>query len=167
MEIALASGFLWFISTYLLSSTLSYFFWLMCVVIASVIMGAIAYVVTHIKIAFGLDEYKWWQTFHFSDARMKFYDLQLNSNVGWARHALAIDEHRADFDRVPWGDPKIFRVTAPDEPDWLQQFWFAGNHSDIGGSYIENESRLSDTSLQWMITEAKTIPNGLKVDSPV
>jgi hypothetical protein len=28
--------------------------------------------------------------------------------------------------------------------------WFAGNHSDIGGSYPENESRLSDISLQWM-----------------
>jgi hypothetical protein len=51
---------------------------------------------------------------------MKFYDLQLNPNVGWARHALAIDEHRADFDRVQWGGTEVFRETAPDEPDWLQ-----------------------------------------------
>nr|WP_271500869.1 DUF2235 domain-containing protein [Bradyrhizobium sp. CCBAU 11357] len=27
--------------------------------------------------------------------------------------------------------------------DWLQQVWFAGNHSDVGGSYWENEARLS------------------------
>jgi hypothetical protein len=98
---------------------------------------------------------------------MKFYDLQLNPNVGWARHALAIDEHRADFDRVPWGGTKTFRETAPDEPDWLQQIWFAGNHSDVGGSYIENESRLSDASLQWMIEAAQQIPNDLKLDGSV
>ena len=93
---------------------------------------------------------------------MKFFDEQLNPNVGWGRHALAIDEHRADFDRVPWGDPKAVRETAPEEPDWLQQFWFAGDHSDIGGSYIENESRLSDISLQWMVQEAQKIPDGLR-----
>ncbi|WP_161536964.1 phospholipase effector Tle1 domain-containing protein [Bradyrhizobium sp. LCT2] len=26
-------------------------------------------------------------------------------------------------------------------PDWLQQVWFAGNHSDVGGSYLENVDR--------------------------
>ncbi len=66
-------------------------------------MGAIAYVATHIKAAFNLDGFTWWQTLHLTEAKMKFYDLQLNPNVGWARHALAIDEHRADFDRVPVG----------------------------------------------------------------
>ncbi|WOS67101.1 phospholipase effector Tle1 domain-containing protein [Sinorhizobium fredii] len=25
-------------------------------------------------------------------------------------------------------------------PDWLQQVWFAGNHSDVGYSYPENEA---------------------------
>ena len=98
---------------------------------------------------------------------MKFYDEQLNPNVGWGRHALAIDEHRADFDRVPWGDPKAVRDTAPEEPDWLQQFWFAGDHSDVGGSYIENESRLSDISLKWMVQEAQKIPDGLIADKTV
>jgi hypothetical protein len=29
--------------------------------------------------------------------------------------------------------------------------WFAGNHADIGGSYPENESRLSDITLAWML----------------
>ncbi len=28
---------------------------------------------------------------------------------------------------------------------------FAGNHADIGGSYPENESRLSDIALGWMV----------------
>jgi Uncharacterized alpha/beta hydrolase domain (DUF2235) len=115
----------------------------------AVVVALIAYLVTHIKVALSLEGYKWWQTFHLTEARMKFYDTQLNPNVGWARHALAIDEHRADFDRVRWGSQKDSRTTLPEEPDWLQQVWFAGNHSDIGGSYPENESRLSDVSLQW------------------
>ncbi len=67
----------------------------------------------------------------------------------------------------PWGGTKVFRETAPDEPDWLQQFWFAGNHSDIGGSYIENKSRLSDISMQWMTAAAQEIPDGLKIDRSV
>jgi hypothetical protein len=36
------------------------------------------------------------------------------------------------------------------EPEPFQQIWFAGNHSDIGGSYPDNESRLSDITLKWM-----------------
>ena len=68
---------------------------------------------------------------------------------------------------MPWGDQKTVRETAPEEPDWLQQFWFAGDHADVGGSYIENESRLSDISLLWMLQEAQRIPNGLKADITV
>jgi hypothetical protein len=62
-----------------------------------------------------------------------------------ARHATSIDENRADFTRVPWGSA---RNAGPARPDsylgWLDQIWFASVHSDIGGGYSENESRLSD-----------------------
>jgi type VI secretion system (T6SS) phospholipase Tle1-like effector len=167
VSMLLISEALWFFSSWLFASSFSYWFWFVCVAIVSAVIGGIAYLATHIKVAFGLDGYTAWQTLHLTEARMKFYDLQLNPNVGWARHALAIDEHRADFDRVPWGGTKTFRETAPDEPDWLQQIWFAGNHSDVGGSYIENESRLSDASLQWMIEAAQQIPNDLKLDGSV
>jgi T6SS, Phospholipase effector Tle1-like, catalytic domain len=167
ISMLLISEALWFASSWLFASSFSYWFWFACVAVVSAVIGGIAYLATHIKVAFGLDGYTAWQTLHLTEARMKFYDLQLNPNVGWARHALAIDEHRADFDRVPWGWTKIFRETAPDEPDWLQQIWFAGNHSDVGGSYIENESRLSDASLQWMIEAAQQIPNDLKLDGSV
>ncbi len=95
---------------------------------------------------------------------MKFYDQQLNVNVSFARHAIALDENRADFAVVPWGDPKIWKDT---QPIWLMQYWFAGNHSDIGGSYPENEARLSDSALQWMVEQAQGVPNGIKVDRSV
>jgi len=68
---------------------------------------------------------------------------------------------------VPWGSRRDSRTTLPEEPDWLQQVWFAGNHSDIGGSYPENESRLSDAPLRWMVEAAETIPDGLKIDRSV
>jgi hypothetical protein len=44
------------------------------------------------------------------------------------------------------------------------QLWFAGNHSDIGGSYPEDESRLSDIALAWMVGEAQAVPHPIKVD---
>src|SRR5262249_20187014 len=49
--------------------------------------------------------------------------------------------------------------------DRLIQFWFAGNHSDIGGSYPEPESRLSDIALAWMCEQALLVPDGLKTGS--
>jgi uncharacterized protein (DUF2235 family) len=158
--IALTSGIL----ALLLSSFWLCFLWL---TVATLFGCLIAYLITHIKVAFGLEGYPWWKTFHLTDARMKFYDQQLNPNVGWARHALAIDEHRADFDRVPWARQNKCRRTGPDEPKWLQQFWFSGNHSDVGGSYPENESRLSDIALQWMVEAVMKVPNGIQVDRSV
>jgi hypothetical protein len=40
-------------------------------------------------------------------------------------------------------------------------------HADIGGGYIENESRLSDLTLGWMLAAASLVPNGLKFDPSV
>lgn len=100
---------------------------------------------------------------HLAAPRFRFYDNSLNRRVRYARHALAIDETRKDFDRVTWGQVG----KQPDrtgEPEWLQQVWFAGNHSNIGGSYAEDESRLSDISLQWMLEQATSLPHPLQVD---
>ena len=46
----------------------------------------------------------------------------------------------------------------------FMQVWFAGNHSDIGGSYPETESRLSDISLGWMVEEATSLPHPVCID---
>ena len=79
----------------------------------------------------------------------KGYDLHLPKTIAFARHALAIDEYRKDFSRVKWGGTNL-PPNRPGQPETFQQVWFAGNHSDIGGSYPEIESRLSDVSLKWM-----------------
>lgn len=81
------------------------------------------------------------------------YDLSLDPRTGYARHARAIDETRADFDVLGWGHSSDVKEQHREHGAWLVQLWFAGNHSDIGGSYSEDESRLSDIALDWMLDE--------------
>ena len=83
------------------------------------------------------------------------YDRYLPAQVKYARHAVAIDEERADFPRVAWGSPRTAKRKESQKPRWLKQVWFAGCHSDIGGSYSEDEARLSDIALNWMVDELK------------
>ena len=59
----------------------------------------------------------------------EFYDTKLGPNVAVARHALALNERG----RFP-ADPLV----APGEVD-LQQVWFVGCHSDVGGSHGPDE----------------------------
>src|SRR6185295_10841973 len=77
----------------------------------------------------------------------------------------SIDEARKSFPRVPWGTKGAAKPQEPGKPEWFQQLWFAGCHSDIGGSYPEDESRLSDIALKWLLEAA--VSTGLKVDASV
>ena len=80
----------------------------------------------------------------------EFYDTKMGANVSIARHALAIDEQREDFEPTVW-------LSRPGVD--LKQVWFAGVHSDVGGSYPPDEGtgiRASDTPLEWMLDEAST-----------
>lgn len=77
-----------------------------------------------------------------------------NPDMKNGRHAISIDERRCFFQKNLWGEP------FPDQT--LKQVWFAGVHSDVGGSYYEPESGLSKIALEWMMAEALSF--GLKVD---
>jgi len=76
-----------------------------------------------------------------------------NPDVAVARHAVSIDELRAFYRMnllhlpAPSPDPA---VPAQD----IQQVWFAGAHSDVGGGYPEAESQLAKIALRWMLGEA-------------
>lgn len=89
------------------------------------------------------------------DRTDEFYDTKLGANVSIARHALAIDELRRDFEPTIW---------LPREGLDLKQVWFAGAHSDVGGGYRpDREDRLaSDVPLRWMMAEAEAA--GLKLE---
>ena len=69
------------------------------------------------------------------------------------RHALAIDEERADFLPEIWEEPAHADQT-------LQQCWFVGAHTDVGGSY--GRDGLANIALHWVTTEARF--RGLAID---
>ncbi len=71
------------------------------------------------------------------------------------RHAVSIDERRAFFRQNSFGDPH-------DAQQDIKEMWFAGVHSDVGGSYPESQSQLSKIALRWMFDEAEWA--GLRVD---
>ncbi len=69
--------------------------------------------------------------------------------IPFLRHAVSIDERRAFFRQNLMHEP------MPPAQD-LKQVWFAGVHSDVGGSYAEAESGLSKIALRWMLCEAES-----------
>jgi hypothetical protein len=145
--IAAFSGILWLVWGH-------FWLWLFGLSAVSALLAGIVNVVTRLRWAPGLESVAWWRTVHLTTARMKMYDTELDDAVQYARHAISIDEQRASFARVPWGIPGQWKAGTP---VWFEQVWFAGNHSDIGGSYAENESRLSDISLGWMVDAATRV----------
>lgn len=89
--------------------------------------------------------------------KYRFLDVQLNPRVRAAYHALAIDENRKAFSPTLWQQSP----TAPAE-QILQQVWFAGIHSNVGGGYAD--TGLSDNALLWMVNRAQR--HGLVFSEP-
>lgn len=76
-----------------------------------------------------------------------FHDTRLSPEVNFACHAVSIDEKRASFEPALW-------LETPDNSSRIEQVWFAGVHSDIGGGYAQRH--LSDITLNWMRQHATT-----------
>ena len=81
--------------------------------------------------------------------KYKFHDPILSSTIDYAYHALAIDEHRKNFAPVLWELSNNQKGGGNIE---VEQRWFAGAHSDVGGGYLEQG--LSNRTLYWMIEKA-------------
>ncbi|MDT4740355.1 DUF2235 domain-containing protein [Bradyrhizobium sp. WYCCWR 12699] len=84
-------------------------------------------------------------TLHFAPPKHKFYDTTLNPNVPYAKHAISIDENREDFARVKRNPLDGSRTYTRDALGniFFERVWFPGVHADVGGGYLENETRLS------------------------
>jgi uncharacterized protein (DUF2235 family) len=78
--------------------------------------------------------------------RHRFHDVRLSRIVKNAYHALAIDERRGPFKPAVW-------ESADNPGQVVEQVWFAGVHSDVGGGYAE--SGLSDVAFTWMKQKAQ------------
>lgn len=140
---------------------ISYLAWTTGWILASATLALVVYLITHIRGAAGLTD-PLWKTLHLRAWKMKFYDTYLNPRVQYAKHALSIDENRFDFARVPWTDHGKNQKNKA--KDWFEQIWFAGVHSDIGGSYPETESRLSDIALDWMVERSRQAKHPILID---
>jgi hypothetical protein len=86
----------------------------------------------------------------------QFHDTELSGIVEHGYHALAIDEYRVPFEPTLW-------AAKPKEKQTIEQVWFAGAHSDVGGGYPA--AGLSDIALEWMIEKARGV--GLAFDAAV
>lgn len=105
--------------------------------------------------------------------RHGFHDTQLSHIVRNAYHAVAIDEHRPEFDVCLWTpDQEVASEKDKQEQGTkkegeqkpgqvLQQVWFAGAHSNVGGGY--KERGLADVPLRWMADKAEAC--GLALDT--
>jgi uncharacterized protein (DUF2235 family) len=91
------------------------------------------------------------------DVNMKFYDFHdtnLSGIVENAYNAMAVDEHREDYDVCRWSP-------AEKPQQNLEQRWFIGAHCDVGGGY--SDRRLSDLALRWIQDKASAL--GLALDA--
>ena len=97
--------------------------------------------------------------FHLSDFinlvihRFKFPDRTLNKSVKRACHALAIDDERLSF------RPLLWEYSDDSDKKRIEQVWFAGAHSNVGGGYPKQGMSL--VALDWMIRKA--MESGLRV----
>jgi uncharacterized protein (DUF2235 family) len=91
--------------------------------------------------------------------KYRFHDVTLSSSVSFAYHALAIDEKRRSFKATLWEQSDKGRAAGQK----LEQAWFPGVHSDVGGGYAA--AGLSDEAFHWM--SAKAAGAGLAFQQPL
>jgi len=89
-----------------------------------------------------------------------FLDTSLHPDVLNAYQGLAIDERRAEFPPTLW-------TSVPAQGQTLEQVWFCGVHSDVGGGYSDDPmtgTALSDITLSWILAKACAL--GLTISGP-
>ena len=85
--------------------------------------------------------------------RWNYHDVSLVPSIRHAVHALAIDEMRKPFRPTLWTE-------APSADQSVEQRWFAGVHSNIGGGY--ERDGLANCALHWIAGRAEKA--GLEID---
>lgn len=82
----------------------------------------------------------------FSARWYGFHDATLHEDVKFGYQALSIDDQRKVF------TPELWDETDIPEGQLIEQIWFTGMHSNVGGGY--RRTGLSDIALEWMILKA-------------
>jgi uncharacterized protein (DUF2235 family) len=102
------------------------------------------------------------------------HNMRPTSLIKRCRHALAVDEHRSAFSHTPFlefvghgreaGDAQLNALMDEDAEEYwvkshaawrskIEQRWFVGAHSNIGGGYPNNE--LAQIPLLWLLEGAR------------
>jgi uncharacterized protein (DUF2235 family) len=82
------------------------------------------------------------------------HDNLLNESVESACHALSIDDQRRVFEPVLWREnPEIENDKQNNDHQRIQQVWFAGVHSNVGGGYPRQG--MAWNTLEWMMLHAR------------
>jgi uncharacterized protein (DUF2235 family) len=108
--------------------------------------------------------------FPYARSRYQFHDTELSKIVKYAYQALALDEHRADFQPTVWTrnpytvKPGETLTSKKAEQIEIEQRWFIGAHSDVGGGNDRDGAGrkpdpLPDLPLAWL--QRKAIATGL------
>ncbi|MGN7871142.1 phospholipase effector Tle1 domain-containing protein [Paracoccus sp. 22332] len=105
--------------------------------------------------AYGLPIEELRSVWDFWIAPITFRNRQVSQVVRRVRHAMALDEERLTFTPLNCNRAKGPAGVAQD----IQEVWFPGCHSDIGGGYPDD--RPAFQALEWMASEAKGF--GLKL----
>jgi uncharacterized protein (DUF2235 family) len=103
--------------------------------------------------------------FPYARANYQFHDTELSKIVKYAYQALALDEHRADFSPAVWTrnpytiKPGESLTSKKNEQIDIEQRWFIGSHSDVGGGNdCDGAGRkpdpLPDLPLAWLQRKA-------------
>jgi uncharacterized protein (DUF2235 family) len=90
----------------------------------------------------------------------RWHDTRLSKRVDYAYHAIATDERRKNYRPALWTERKA------DETLEVEQRWFIGAHSNVGGGYEDLQpDPLANIALRWMQDKAEGA--GLKLRSKV
>jgi uncharacterized protein (DUF2235 family) len=96
------------------------------------------------QVSFSSDDYRW-------------HDTELSRMVENAYHAMALDEHRPDFNATVWSAAK-----KPAAGQTMEQRWFPAAHADVGGGY--RHGKLHQLTLRWMQEKARSCGLEFKAD---
>ena len=101
----------------------------------------------------GIDKWVW---------PLSMPDYVLSDQVDKACHALSLDDERDTFHPLLWDEVAEEELLGERKVSAgrIEQVWFAGTHSDVGGGYPDDA--LSYVSLYWMMGKAKAAGLRLK-----
>lgn len=99
---------------------------------------------------------------------LRLFSIAQNPTVKIGRHAVSIDERRCFYRDNLWepaSQDQLAEVATAQDPHPTQdllEVWFPGVHSDVGGSYSQDTSGLSNVALKWLLDEADSAGADMK-----